>query len=104
MPSEEEVPCSLPPHCHYAGNTNLHVAEINNMCHSNHDTESDISADPTAVDDEAITAESAVVNDEAVTKSLADDIIVSTQTRMTNPISRTNTSMMFLQIFPRPSQ
>jgi hypothetical protein len=62
------------------------------MCHSNNDTESDISADPTTVDDEAVTAEPAAINDEAVTteavatinKSLADDVIVSTQTRTTN--------------------
>ena len=37
------------------------------MCHSNDDTKCDISVNPIAVDDEAVTAESAVVNDKAVT-------------------------------------
>jgi len=65
---------------------------MNNIYNSKDCTESDISADPTTVDDEAVTAEPAAINDEAVTteavatinKSLADDVIVSTQTRTTN--------------------
>ena len=90
MSSEEEVPCSLPLYRHHAGNRNLHVAEINNIFHSNDDTECNISINPTAVDDEAVTEEPAAVNDEAVTtdavatinESLANYVIVFTQTRV----------------------